>query len=152
MTTPDYSQVPTGAGETSNSLATTDMGRHSGIGRGAFAIIVVSIVCLTEFLNWWSVTRDHGLSSLACSWIFLVVLAVVGVLPRAINMGMHPAKVLLTFIPIANLILFLRCLIYQGGYEPRRKVDRTGKIIALIIAIFWILGYSWLILDGLGMI
>jgi len=81
-----------------------------------------------------------------------VVLAVVGVLPRAINMGMHPAKILLTFIPIANMILLLRCLIYQRGYEPRRKVDRTGKIIALVIAVFSILGYAWLILDGIGMI
>jgi Ca2+/Na+ antiporter len=118
----------------------------------AFALIFASIVCLTVFLNRWEVTRDHGVSFTVCAWIFLGILAVFGVLPRAINMRMHPAKFLLTFVPIVNLILLLRCLIYPEGYEPSRRVDKTGKIVALVIAILSVCGYAWIILHDLGMI
>jgi hypothetical protein len=141
MVTSDTSSLFQGSEDAATSASASDVERYRGIGRLSFAIILSLMIALTIASGRWLESSNISLDFSVRAWIFLVVIALVGVLPRALNMGMHPAKVLLTFVPIANLILGLRCLVYQEGYEATKKVDKVGKVIATIIGIIFLIGY-----------
>ena len=123
--------------------------QNGGIGRLAFAVILPCVVLFVHLLGMWIASTGGTLSFTPRAWIFLVVIAVVGVIPRIRNIGMHTAKVIVTFIPIANLVLALRCLAYQGGYEKARKLDKTGKIIAASIAVLAVSGYVFIFVSDM---
>jgi hypothetical protein len=127
----------------------SDSKRYGGIGRFSFALILFGLISLTFLLTSWADSRSVSIGFPLRAWIFLAVLAFVGVLPRTRNIGMHPAKALLIFMPIANLILGIRCLAYQEGYEATKKLDKTGKVIAAVIAILAIVGYGFIFISDL---
>lgn len=115
---------------------------YGGIGRLSFAIVLLGVSLLVFFSASKLESSDFSVGFPLRMWIFLGILLVVGALPRTRNIGMHPAKSLLIFVPIANLILLIRCLAYQEGYEDTRRLDRAGKVIGAPIAVLSIVGYG----------
>lgn len=58
---------------------------------------------------------------------------------RLKNIGMNPWWCLLMFVPIANLFLVVRSLVFQEGYQDMKKLDKTGRIITYILVGFIVL-------------
>ena len=52
---------------------------------------------------------------------------------RLHNIGMSGAWSLLLLVPVANLLLSVRCLIGPAGYAQTKKLDTAGKVILAII-------------------
>lgn len=60
---------------------------------------------------------------------------------------------LLTFIPVADLFVRVRCLMCPMGYNDTKKLDATGKIIAGTIVCFSVfsvicLVIGWIVTSG----
>ncbi len=49
-------------------------------------------------------------------------------------------------VPIANLLVGIRRLVFQEGYEDTKKLDQAGKIITYIVVGFVALGVLLLII------
>jgi uncharacterized membrane protein YhaH (DUF805 family) len=86
--------------------------------------------------------KDAVLQTVAVACLFGLVVE------RLRNIGMSGWWSLLILVPIANIILGVKCLIYQEGYQDTKKLDRTGKIIgwslvglfvAIALGVIWIL-------------
>jgi uncharacterized membrane protein YhaH (DUF805 family) len=52
---------------------------------------------------------------------------------RLKNIGMNPWWCLLMIVPIANLLIGVRCLVFQEGYQDTKKLDKAGQIITYIV-------------------
>ncbi|MDF1815606.1 MAG: hypothetical protein P1V20_25635 [Verrucomicrobiales bacterium] len=52
---------------------------------------------------------------------------------RLKNIGMKPEWSLLMLIPLVGLIVHVRCLLFQEGYEDAKKLDTTGKTLVWVI-------------------
>ena len=52
---------------------------------------------------------------------------------RLKNIGMNPWWCLLMIVPIANLFVGVRCLVFQEGYQDTKKLDKAGMIITYIV-------------------
>lgn len=56
---------------------------------------------------------------------------------RLSNLGMNPAWAWLSFVPIANWILWARCQIFPAGYAQTKRIDDIAKVlIGLVFAVF----------------
>lgn len=55
---------------------------------------------------------------------------------RLKNIGMNPWWCLLMIVPIANLLIAIRCLVFQEGYQDTKKLDTAGRIITYIVVGF----------------
>ncbi len=98
-------------------------------------------------LSSWAESRGVAIGSTLHHWVFLTVLAFTGVLPRTRNLGMHPANALLIIVPVANLILGIRCLAYPEGFAATKTLDRTGKLILAAIVFFFVAGFVAILID-----
>jgi uncharacterized membrane protein YhaH (DUF805 family) len=59
---------------------------------------------------------------------------------RLKNIGDNPWCCLLMLIPIVNLILQIRCFLFQEGYADTKRLDAAGKTISwLLFSIFILL-------------
>jgi DNA-directed RNA polymerase subunit RPC12/RpoP len=80
----------------------------------------------------------------------LVLAVIVGsffpVYYRLKNIGMNPWWCLLMIVPIANLLVGIRCLVFQEGYEDTKKLDQAGKVITYTVGGFVALGVLLLII------
>lgn len=71
--------------------------------------------------------------------IIALVLTFILVIGRLRNIGRGAEWSLLLLLPLANLYIFISCLILPKGYHDTKKLDRPGQIIAGIILILFIL-------------
>lgn len=72
------------------------------------------------------------------SWgVFTIsmVLFLGSVWSRLKNIGMTPWLCLLMFVPIANILILIRCLAFQEGYQTTKKLDTAGKVVSIIALI-----------------
>ena len=54
-------------------------------------------------------------------------------------------------VPIANLLIGIRCLICQEGYADTKKLDKAGKITTyIVLAIFLLVLVSVVLYFALG--
>lgn len=57
--------------------------------------------------------------------------------PRLKNIGMNPKLGIATIMPILNLFIIFRCLVFPQNYHLTRQLDRAAKnLIACIILLF----------------
>ncbi len=68
-----------------------------------------------------------------------IALSIVG--GRLHNIGVNSRLALLTFVPVANLFIAAKCILYPEGYYKTRKLDIIGKLIVCIFV-----GFSLLII------
>lgn len=104
---------------------------YSGLNRGWYFAWVVGLM----FFSAISKTPES-------IWIFLILYLVVGGL-RIMNFGRNPWLILLTIIPIVNVIIQYRLFAYPGGYCYTKVQDTTMKTVKgiywTIIALFVLL-------------
>lgn len=94
----------------------------------AFGLGITQIVVLTAMAN------NESLQALVLvALLFFVAISFIPVYYRLQNIGMNPWWCLLMLVPIANLVVGIRCLICQEGYEDTKKLDTAGKIVTFII-------------------
>ncbi len=53
---------------------------------------------------------------------------------RLKNIGMNPWWCLLIIVPIANILIGFRCLVFQEFYKDTKKLDKAGRIIIYIVS------------------
>jgi len=71
--------------------------------------------------------------------LFFMVVSFIPVYYRLKNIGMNPWWCLLMLVPIANLLVGIRCLVFQEGYVDTKKLDTAGKVITYIVLGLFIL-------------
>ena len=83
--------------------------------------------------------------------LFFLVVSFVPVYYRLQNIGMNPWWCFLMLVPIANLLIGIRCLICQEGYADTKKLDTAGKITTyIVLAIFLLVLVSVVLYFALG--
>ena len=129
---------PYAAPQTSPSQATfKPHGTYAGIGRLPYFGIVVGIglVFIVVFSFVLGTLGPEGSGALLP---FLLLahtgVSLVPVYFRLMNIGMSPWLCLLTLVPIINIFIGIRCLIYPEGWEDHRQFDTAAKVIS------WVLG------------
>ncbi len=99
-----------------------------GIGRLLYWIsfsAFVAILCLAVS----ALGAASGQLLAVVFWVAMIVLA----FPRLKNIGMNPWLSLSMIVPLVNIFVIFCCLIYQENHEPTRKLDKTGKILLMVL-------------------
>ncbi len=52
---------------------------------------------------------------------------------RCKNIGMNPWWGLLMIVPLANLFIMFRCLVFQENHRAEGKLDRSGRWLAGVV-------------------
>ena len=112
---------------------------YGGIGRGMYflGMIGANAVSLIAQVIGQSIVvqgaRGLGVIVILLGSIVALVVSFVLVVKRLNNVGMSGWWSLLLLVPIANLIIGVRCLVCQEGYQDTKKLDTTGKVITGIV-------------------
>jgi uncharacterized membrane protein YhaH (DUF805 family) len=80
-----------------------------------------------------------GPAVFAIGLIAAVGLTIFITVQRLKNMGYSGWWSVLIFVPLANLLVGLRCLICPAGYADTGRLDRAGKILTWIVVAFFLL-------------
>lgn len=128
-------QAPTGA--ESDVLRAT---RHyGGIRRLPYLGIVIGMGILQNGLQRsMSFVDGTGSGNLIVTIVFLIA-SFFPVYYRLKNIGMNPWWCLAMLVPLLNLLVGVRCLVFQEGYADTKKLDRAGKITSVIVLMLFIL-------------
>ena len=124
--------------------------RYGGIGRLlyiglnlllglAFGALVVMLIMQVGPENIEKLEETHGVILLAAYGI-TILLSLLLTAIRLKNTGCSMAWTLLAFIPIANIVIGLRCLCAQEGYSDASGLDLPGKITAIMILLLFVFG------------
>ena len=114
---------------------------YGGIRRLPFLGIMIGLGILRKsflFLPLWLIpagvaAADPIVTATLMVALLLMVVSFIPVYYRLKNIGMNPWWCLLMLVPIANLLVGIRCLICQEGYADTKKLDTTGKVITYIV-------------------
>lgn len=103
---------------------------YPGIGRLVYfgCVMVLSIVNVVLQQTLATTPGQSLLISLG-----VLPIAIVFVVLRLRNLAMSGWWALLMFIPLVNILLALRCLVYPPGYGDHRTMDAPAKIIVGVI-------------------
>ena len=94
---------------------------------------MIALVVAYNFLAARVAAGDStGAAGLGIAVIFVSV-SFVPAYCRLKNIGMNPWWCLLLLVPIANLLVGFRCLVFQEGYQDTRKLDTAGRIMTYIV-------------------
>lgn len=106
---------------------------YGGIRRLPYLGIIIG---LTIVQNWLLIEIERlnltGAEMLMVSVLILVV-SFIPVYYRLMNIGMNPWWCLLMLVPIANLLIAIRCFVFQEGYADTKKLDLAGRVITYIV-------------------
>jgi hypothetical protein len=82
----------------------------------------------------------------------LISLVVMGglIIARLENIGWNWKWSLLIPVPVFNLFLLFSTYMLPEGYKDTKKLDSTGKIIAVIIFGFFVVMTVWIIIESAG--
>lgn len=106
--------------------------QYGGIGRLGYAGLL--------FLSFFGVGFISGMLNSGGPVLLLIPLFYMLTAYRLKNIGDNPWCCLLMLIPIVNLILQIRCLLFQEGYADTKRLDAAGKTISwLLFSIFILL-------------
>ena len=112
---------------------------YGGFGRLAYVAIMVGAVGGSNIFS--DMSRDAGGTiTILLITITFWILMFAAVFFRLKNIGMNPWWCLLLFVPIANLVVFFRCLAYPEGYADTKELDVAGKVIVGFCIAFILLG------------
>ena len=152
-TAPAKNKNPYSSPKTNNRGYSEDI-RYGGIGRLvyvalnillglAFCAVIVILVLQLDLENIenleGNLNETHSFIILAAYGITLLLSLLLTAI-RLKNTGCSMAWSLLSFIPIANIVIGLRCLCAQEGYSDASGLDIPGKITATVILLLFILG------------
>jgi len=118
------------AANNDRELDTTAVGSE-GIGRVAYLGLMVGLIVLSLLLG-AAASSDETLLVTQFAAI-AVSLLIAG--SRFQNIGYNPLWVVLSLIPLVNLVIGYLCLSCPPGYAVHKKLDTPGKIVATIFAV-----------------
>lgn len=118
------------------SLAPRSFG---GIPRMPFVGIIVAIVVISNFLPIILATNSSSMAMVKGLKILMFACYLAAVYFRIKNIGMSLWWILLMIVPIANLLLLLRCFAFQEGYTEVGKLDPAGRMIMYSLIVLVVL-------------
>ena len=68
---------------------------------------------------------------------------------RLANIGMSRAWAWLSFVPIVNWFLWVRCQIFPEGYAQTRTLDRSARVLIGIVFVAFVLVFGLIILAAI---
>ena len=118
-------------------------GQYGGIRRLAyFAIMTALLAAYVVLITWTSPTSPSNPAGASgtdkwewfgmplSQWArFAFAVQVIPVYLRLKNIGMNPWWCLLALVPLLNLFVAIRCLVFQEGYVETEQLDKVGKVI-----------------------
>lgn len=115
-------------------------GKHyGGIRRLPYFGIMIGLAIFQNVLAAGLAQADSSGGGVLFIALIFMVISFFPVYYRLKNIGMNPWWCLLMLVPIANLLVGIRCLVFQEGYEDTKKLDTAGKVITYIVLGFVIL-------------
>ncbi len=112
---------------------------YGGIRRLPYLGIVIGLAIVQNVLIVAIGASDlTGAATLMLALFFMVV-SFIPVYYRFKNIGMNPWWCLLMLVPIANLLVVIRCLVFQEGYVDTKKLDTAGRVVTYIVLGFFAL-------------
>lgn len=104
-----------------------------GIQRMPFVGVLVALIVIPVVIELMAPPSGYMQTILhVISWVFLFGYLAAIVL-RLKNIGMSGGWALLLLVPIANLLLILRCLAFQEGYVEVGKLDTPGRVMMYLL-------------------
>jgi hypothetical protein len=117
-------------------LGSTEAKIYGGLRRLPYVLAIFGVQLVMFFVGGTLINDDQPRESLAriimVSNLIQVVLMVGASMLRAKNMGFNAAWGLTIFVPLYNLLAFLRLLTCPEGYADSRKYDRAGTVAATL--------------------
>ena len=106
-----------------------------GIGRAVFwGFVIVWRVTETLIVVALAESGISPVSAIVVTVGFLGV-ALIPVYYRLKNLGSNPMWCLLSFVPLINLLLFIRCMIFPTGYVLTKQLDTAAKLMIGLVGI-----------------
>lgn len=112
---------------------------YGGIGRLAYLGYSFLVGVVANVIAGVADGTEAGPAILGIAFIGSIALSVFVVVQRLKNMGYSGWWSVLIFVPLANLLVGLRCLICPAGYADTGRLDRAGKILTWIVVAFFLL-------------
>ena len=107
---------------------------YGGIRRLPYLGIIFGLAIVQSVLASGTGTSD---STVGFALLVVIVGSFFPVFYRLKNIGMNPWWCLLMIVPIANLFVGVRCLVFQEGYQDTKKLDKAGRIVTYIVVGFF---------------
>lgn len=119
---------------------------YGGIGRIAFVGIMIGVWAAISFLDAEIIAITPGGLADVTSGLLLLVVLFAACAYRLKNVGSSPWLCLLLCVPIANLLVGIRCLVCQEGYGDTKKLDTAGGVLAsgVVVLLILIVVFSFL--------
>jgi uncharacterized membrane protein YhaH (DUF805 family) len=110
---------------------------RSGLGRGGFLLSLWGVGSLQDLFASPFTSLPAGVAGLAVTWFELFALSVLiwCIGSRLSNIGVSGWWALLTFVPIANVVVFVAALTLPSGYRDTRKLDVWAKVVLGFLAV-----------------
>ena len=105
---------------------------YGGIQRLEYLGILIVVGILESVVLMGVAAANPSGESMGPIQLLFTAILFIPVYYRLKNIGMNPWWCLLMLVPIANLFLGVRCLIFQEGYADTKKLDTAGKVISYI--------------------
>lgn len=122
---------------------------YGGIGRLAYVLCIVGLTVLQALVT-AATTGGPGESLVLPVMLLFAFITLIPVYYRLKNVGMNPWWCLLALIPLANLIIGARCLIFPEGYQDTRQLDTPGKVMVWLFGICLIMLLIFLAMSFFG--
>jgi uncharacterized membrane protein YhaH (DUF805 family) len=106
---------------------------YGGIGRLAYVGYSFLAGLAANVLGTIASGTELGPAAAGILLIAAIGLTIFITVQRLKNMGYSGWWSLLIFVPLANILVGLRCLICPVGYADTKRLDRTGKILTWIV-------------------
>ena len=100
-----------------------------GIQRMPFVGILVAMVVIGNIFTYLLTKNSSAPEFLLALQLLILFSYLAAIFFRLKNIGMSPWWMLLLIVPIANLLILLRCFAFQEGYTEVGKLDTAGRVI-----------------------
>lgn len=110
---------------------------YGGIGRVVYGVLGFTLGVFHFFVS--AIATERSPVLVLPITLLVAALGMVLCYFRLKNIGMNPWWCLLLIVPLVNLVIGARCLIFQQGYHDSRKLDTAGKVMAGIVGLLLIL-------------
>lgn len=106
---------------------------YGGIGRVVYFVLIFGWAVFQNLVVFSLKDED----SAVVMTFFGVIVSLFIVSLRLQNIGVSRWWCLLGIVPIANIVIGLRCILCQEGYNEIRRLDNAGRLLAWIIGVLF---------------
>jgi uncharacterized membrane protein YhaH (DUF805 family) len=120
---------------------------YGGIRRTPYALIMFGLIIINIIFSALLKAQGSSENQFESRILEISLLFIAPFFPvyfRLKNIGQNPVWCLLLFIPLINVVVMVRGLIYQEGYQDSQKLDNKGKVLLWVI--FSMIGFLMLLL------